>query len=130
MYYPCSKNKGADQLHGYHKADLHLCLRPSILLVFLCSCSINPFVRKQLSDHYHLGKSIFIFWGIKSNSNFHFLFLSNPRIDPDGATCSTASCLFVFVLYLGCHTCLGYNSIFRGKLCTIIIHVPLKQIRH
>ena len=22
MYYPCSENKGADQLHGYRKADV------------------------------------------------------------------------------------------------------------
>ena len=27
MYYPCSENKGADQLHGYLEADLHLCFR-------------------------------------------------------------------------------------------------------
>ena len=27
MYYLCSKNKGADQLHGYCKADLRLCFR-------------------------------------------------------------------------------------------------------
>ena len=25
MYYPCSENKGADQLRGYREADLHLC---------------------------------------------------------------------------------------------------------
>ena len=25
MYYPCSKNKGADQLRSYCEADLHLC---------------------------------------------------------------------------------------------------------
>ena len=25
MYYPCSKNKGADQLQGNCKADLRLC---------------------------------------------------------------------------------------------------------
>ena len=25
LYYLCSKNKGADQLHGYHAADLCLC---------------------------------------------------------------------------------------------------------
>ena len=25
MYYPCSENKGADQLHGYREADLRLC---------------------------------------------------------------------------------------------------------
>ena len=24
MYYPCSENKGADQLRGYREADLHL----------------------------------------------------------------------------------------------------------
>ena len=27
MYYPCSENKGADQLHGYREADLCLCFR-------------------------------------------------------------------------------------------------------
>ena len=25
LYYLCSKNNGADQLHGYHAADLGLC---------------------------------------------------------------------------------------------------------
>ena len=39
MYYPCSESKGADQLRGYREADLCLCFRPSILLVFLCSGS-------------------------------------------------------------------------------------------
>ena len=27
LYYPCSENKGADQLHGYREADLRLCFR-------------------------------------------------------------------------------------------------------
>ena len=27
LYYPCSKKKGADQLHGYLEADLRLCFR-------------------------------------------------------------------------------------------------------
>ena len=27
FYYPCSENKGADQLRGYREADLHLCFR-------------------------------------------------------------------------------------------------------
>ena len=27
MYYPCSENKGPDQLRGYREADLHLCFR-------------------------------------------------------------------------------------------------------
>ena len=34
MYYPCSENKGADQLRGYREADLRLCFRPCKLLVF------------------------------------------------------------------------------------------------
>ena len=25
LHYPCSENKGADQLHGYREADLRLC---------------------------------------------------------------------------------------------------------
>ena len=34
VYYPCSENKGADQLRGYREADLRLCFRISRLLVF------------------------------------------------------------------------------------------------
>ena len=39
LYYLCSKNKGADQLHSYCKADLRLCFRLCRLLVFPCGCS-------------------------------------------------------------------------------------------
>ena len=34
MYYPCSENKGADQLRGYREADLRLCFRLCRLLLF------------------------------------------------------------------------------------------------
>ena len=34
MYYPCSENKGADQLRGYREADLRLCFRISKNPVF------------------------------------------------------------------------------------------------
>ena len=34
MYYPCSENKGVDQLRGYREADLRLCFRICRLLVF------------------------------------------------------------------------------------------------
>ena len=34
LYYPCSENKGADQLRGYREADLCLCFRICKLLVF------------------------------------------------------------------------------------------------
>ena len=32
--YPCSENKGADQLRSYREADLRLCFRICRLLVF------------------------------------------------------------------------------------------------
>ena len=34
LYYPCSENKGADQLRGYREADLRLCFRIYKNLVF------------------------------------------------------------------------------------------------
>ena len=34
MYYPCSENKGADQLRGYREADLRLCFRIGKIPVF------------------------------------------------------------------------------------------------
>ena len=34
LNYPCSENKGADQLRGYREADLRLCFRLCKLLVF------------------------------------------------------------------------------------------------
>ena len=40
LYYPCSENKGTDQLLCYREADLHLCFRICKLLVFSCDGSI------------------------------------------------------------------------------------------
>ena len=34
LYYPCSENKGADQLRGYREADLRLCFLICKMLVF------------------------------------------------------------------------------------------------
>ena len=39
LYYPCSENKGADQLRSYCEADLRLCFRLCRLLVCLCGGS-------------------------------------------------------------------------------------------
>ena len=52
MYYPCSENKGADQLRGYREADLRLCFRPCKLLVFSRTGSI--LILKWLSCCYML----------------------------------------------------------------------------
>ena len=39
LYYPCSENKGADQLRSYCEADLRLCFRICRLLVISCGGS-------------------------------------------------------------------------------------------
>ena len=41
LYYPCSENKGADQLRGYREADLRLCFRICKKPVFSGRGSIN-----------------------------------------------------------------------------------------
>ena len=41
LYYPCNEKNGADQLRGYREADLRLCFRICILLVFSCGSSID-----------------------------------------------------------------------------------------
>ena len=42
LYYPCSVNKGADQLRGYREADLRLCFR-------ICKMFVFSFSHKKLS---------------------------------------------------------------------------------
>ena len=45
LYYPCSENKGADQLRGYREADLRLCFRickkAGFLSTRLISCNMK-----------------------------------------------------------------------------------------
>ena len=43
MYYPCSENKGADQLRGYREADLRLCFRIGKYPVF-SRCGSNVII--------------------------------------------------------------------------------------
>ena len=52
MYYPCSENKGADQLHGYREADLRLCFRICKKPVFSrrgSNCPIISMVKHRLT---------------------------------------------------------------------------------
>ena len=49
LYYPCSENKGADQLRGYREADLRLCFRLGKNLVFSRCGSYNSFKSLLLS---------------------------------------------------------------------------------
>ena len=49
LYYPCSENKGADQLREYREADLRLCFRISKMLVF--SRRGSPYVRAGYIVH-------------------------------------------------------------------------------
>ena len=51
MYYPCSENKGADQLCSHCTADLRLCFRVCSLLVFWCGSSTEDYLL-QLSGSF------------------------------------------------------------------------------
>ena len=45
MFYPCSENKGADQLRSYCEADLRLCFRICRLLVFPWGSSFMKIIK-------------------------------------------------------------------------------------
>ena len=57
--------------------------------------SFNPFLTNGFSHHCHLGESIFIFRGIRSDFKFSYRFLMKilltNRIPPDGTLGSAAS---------------------------------------
>ena len=48
LYYPCSENKGTDQLRGYRKTDLRLCFGVCKKPVFSCRCSTDLYYVKCL----------------------------------------------------------------------------------
>ena len=52
LYYPCSENKGADQLRGYHEADLPLCFHICKKPVFSQRGSIMKLL-KSLMTYYN-----------------------------------------------------------------------------
>ena len=56
--YPCSENKGADQLCGNREADLRLCFRICIKPVF-SRCGSNGRASEWLSFYTVAGKLIF-----------------------------------------------------------------------
>ena len=49
LYYPCSENKGADQLRGHREADLRLCFRICKKPVF---SRRGSYVIRGLSGHF------------------------------------------------------------------------------
>ena len=53
LYYPCSENKGTDQLCGYRTADLHLCFRICKNPVFSWRGSIYFAFRKEIQYAIH-----------------------------------------------------------------------------
>ena len=75
LYYPCSENKGADQLRGYHEADLRLCFRICKNLVFSRHGSYlqdkNGFLTDSACLRYSIQRYIN---GIKSRPVYFLLF--------------------------------------------------------
>ena len=56
-YYPCSENKGADQLRGYHEADVRLCFRIYQNPVFHDAAQSGQTVLCPLARHIYSPKS-------------------------------------------------------------------------
>ena len=97
MYYPCSENKGDDQLRGYREADLHLCFRLCRLLVFPWGGS-NGF-----THHYHLGESNFSFRGLIFLMKFPFI---QQTKCPQMGRCIRRHIFFYFLFFF-------FNSVLR-----------------
>ena len=53
LYYPCSENKGADQLRDYREPDLHLYFRICKKTVFLQRGSYDDFSENKGADQLH-----------------------------------------------------------------------------
>ena len=69
LYYPCSENKGADQLRSYCEADLRLCFRLCRLLGFPCSGIIGHF---DLAPYIVLALIHVIFPQVAAGEEFSF----------------------------------------------------------
>ena len=96
MYYPCSENKGADQLRSYREADLRLCFRIGKNLVFSRCGSSNSTIlgtckTSSLLNSAEYETFVCLYWGLTSPST---IFQSCP----DGAT---ASCVFTSTVTVG-----------------------------
>ena len=51
LYYPCSKNKGPDQLRGYGETDLCLCFR-------ICMQNVNFLTIRLICFYHHVTNTI------------------------------------------------------------------------
>ena len=96
MYYPCSENKGVDQLRGYREADLCLCFRIGKNPVFSrCGLSNSTILgtckTSSLLNSAEYETFVCLYWGLTSPST---IFQSCP----DGAT---ASCVFTSTVTVG-----------------------------
>ena len=58
LYYPCSENKGADQLRGYREDDLCLCFRICKKPVFSRRGSYGDMVKTGFLDMTRFGKHL------------------------------------------------------------------------
>ena len=70
LYYPCSENKGADQLCGYREADLRLCFRICKNPVFsrrgsfvISTCTSSP-LETQFSISIHLTSMLILLYNL------------------------------------------------------------------
>ena len=92
MYYPCSANKGADQLCGYREADLRLCF---------CICKSRVFSRRGSYYEPRNEKIVFLHMRktkIKTQINIDSTFRLLPKFEisslkPSSVAVQTGLCL-------------------------------------
>ena len=62
LYYPCSENKGADQLRGHREADLRLCFHISYdaaqMINFRTAGSVLPDVVYEWLTQFYLNMTV------------------------------------------------------------------------
>ena len=101
LYYPCSENKGTDQLRGYRKAELRLCFptckKPvlrrgsynrtvhclNFLMPYVSICCNHPMISgfpTRLDSDCTGKEAIF---GYREKKRFHYIILDSKNKDAD-----------------------------------------------
>ena len=110
MYYPCSENKGADQLRGYYEADLRLCFRIGKNPVFLQRGSFVIVCLEQISAasceilflYENISFMVILLLGLY-NPLFYRTWVGGGSRWPSGRALDSEPKVPGFDLHLGCH---------------------------
>ena len=151
MYYPCSENKGADQLRSYCEADLRLCFR----------IGNNPVFSRCGSNQINYFSQLIALWSISKLQMYRYIYMQTfkalphfffsleqlPSLVPNNSASGWAGAFsrdFTINLILQCRAFIGALQIrkvkspcipspYRGrgyKWCTFFSFTPLSRLFH